>query len=254
VESGQLSTRAAAAATRGALTGEIALDLDGVEFSPATDEDRERLSRQAGVPLDTAVALLRDPENRIRLTLPLRGTLADPQVDLSSAVNKAMGSVLKTIFPPTLIASVLTKKDKGEGITFEPITFAPGSADLDRGAREHADQLLRLLDEHPRLSLKVCGRATATDLEASPKAEVRRVETRIAPEQAASGPARKSAEAAAALREQASPSLSALAVARTRAVRRYLIEEKGATPGRVAECRPRADPEDGDPPRVDVRL
>jgi peptidoglycan hydrolase-like protein with peptidoglycan-binding domain len=249
VESGQLSTRASASATGGALTGEIALDLDGVEFSPVTEEDAERLSRRAGVPIDTAVALLRDSEGRIRLTLPLGGTLVEPQVDLSSAVNKAMGTVLKTIFPPTLVVSVLTKKDRGEKITFEPMTFAPGSAELDRGAREYAGQLLRLLEEHPRLSLKVCGRATARDLEAWTKTEGERTETGVAP-----GAASKFADPSAALGEQANASLSALAVARTRAVRRYLIEEQGATPGRVAECRPRFNAEDRRPPRVDVRL
>jgi hypothetical protein len=150
---------------------------------------------------------------------------------------------------------MLTKKDRGERMTFEPMTFAPGSAELDRGARKYAGQLFRLLEEHHRLSLKVCGRATARDLEARTKGEGQRTETGVAPERAVPpGAAGKSADASAALREQTSASLSALAVARTRAVRRYLIEEQGATQGRVVECRPRFNAEDRGPPRVDVRF
>ena len=43
-----------------------------------------------------------------------------------------------------------------------------------------------------------------------------------------------------------------LAVERTEAVRTYLIEKKGADPGRVAECRPTFDANDLGPPRVDI--
>jgi len=52
--------------------------------------------------------------------------------------------------------------------------------------------------------------------------------------------------------EKYEPEMIELSVDRTGAVRSYLIEEKGADPGRIAECRPYFDVNDPGPPRVEI--
>ncbi len=88
-----------------------------------------------------------------------------PGVDISSAVSNAIGGVLLNVFPPTMVASMLEGASKGGGPSFEPIGFAPGSKELDAAGISNADGVAQLLAEHPGLSLKVCGRSTAQDME-----------------------------------------------------------------------------------------
>ena len=66
------------------------LELDDLAFQPLSPEDAERLSGTVGVPLETAVNLLQDSEGRIKLKLPVSGPVNQPEVDVSSAVNKAI--------------------------------------------------------------------------------------------------------------------------------------------------------------------
>ena len=161
LDSGQLDTLASAKAEQGVLQGEIQLDLDDLAFHPLSPEDAERLAGTVGVPLETAVNLLQDNEGHIALKLPVSGPVSEPHVDISSAVNKAIGGALKKVFPPTMVASMLSGIAKGTGPSFEPIEFAPGSAELAESGKRYADGVVKLLSEHPKLSLKVCGRSTA---------------------------------------------------------------------------------------------
>jgi len=250
LESGQLDTVLEAKAKQGALQGKIQLELDDIAFRPLSKEDAERMSATVGAPLETAVNLLQDGEGRILLTLPVRGALHKPEVDISSAVNKAIGGALKKVFPPTMVASILAGVAKGSGPSFEPIEFAPGSVELSDAGKGYADGIVQLLAEHPKLSLKVCGRSTAQDMEhfmseaspAKPSAAGGKGETG----QSEARPPQDSAQVEQALAE--------LAVERKRAVRRYLVQEKDADAKRIPECRSTYEAADQGSPRVEISL
>lgn len=258
LESGQLDSAAEGRAKLGSLEGEIQIELEGIAFRPLSEEAAERVKGKVGVPLETAVGLLQDSEGRIVLRLPLRGTVSEPDVDISSAVNKAIGNALKSVFPPTMVASMLSKVAKGTGSAFEPVAFAPGSAELDEAARGYADDIAEFLANHPKLVLKVCGRSTAQDMQqltgtgGAPAASVTDAGT-------PSGVA-KSGQAKAAERttqqgqqpRQATQALEELATEREGAVRRYLISDKGTDAKRVSECRSSFDASDQGSPRAEL--
>lgn len=282
LQSGQLTAEVEATAGRGALDGSVDLDLLDVEFEPLSEEDAERLSETAGVPIGTAVALLQDSKGHIDLTLPLGGSVTDPEVDISSAINKAIGGALKRIFPPTLIAGLISRAGRG-GMSFEPVTFAPGDSELSVAAREYADSLVELLGQRPKLAIDVCGRATAADLAAlaaeaaaasapgqqgAPAGAAAETPPPAAGETLPSGespPATEAASPAAAtgpeqvpnaaeMAEALRPRLQALAEERTRVLRRYLIGERGVDPARVSECRAVVATDDDGAPRAKVSL
>jgi len=250
LDSGQLDTLAAATARQGAVQGEIQLVLDNMAFHPVSDEDAKRLSGTVGMPLETAVNLLKDAEGRIDLKLPVGGTLNKPEVDISSAVSKAIGGVLLNVFPPTMVASMLEGASKGGGPSFEPIGFAPGSKELDAAGISNADDVAQLLAEHPGLSLKVCGRSTAQDMEhfMSQAAPVRLPASGVKarPGQSEARPAQES--------DQAGQNMQELAIERMRAVRRYLIKTKGINAKRVPECRSIYETAGQYGPRVEILL
>jgi hypothetical protein len=71
-----------------------------------------------GVPLETAVDLLKDVDGRIALNLPITGRVSRPDVDMGPAIDKAVGNVLATFSPLALIASMLASLADSSGPPF----------------------------------------------------------------------------------------------------------------------------------------
>jgi len=246
LESGQLDTAIAGKVVQGGLQGEVQIELDDIAFRPLSKEDAERMTSTVGVPLETAVGLLQDDDGRILLKLPVSGTLSKPDVDISSAVDKAIGGALKKTFPPAMVASLLSGVAKGTGPAFEPIEFMPGSAELSEAGKSYADAVAEFLAERPKLSLRVCGRSTAPDM--------KRLMADTESAEGSKGEAGQSEAKPVLDSAQAEQVLVELAVERKQAVRRYLIQEKGADVKRVHECRSTFEAADQGSPRVEISL
>ena len=235
-------------AEAGSLQGEIALNLDGLAFQPLSEADAKRVTGTIGVPLQTAVGLLADADGRIALTLPITGTPSSPGVDIGPAVNKAIGGVLKKVFPPTLVGSILAGLGKGGAPSFEAIEFARGSAALTKAGRRQADALAKLLAQHPKLSLKLCGRASAKDRQGLAGRR------NLVQDSAADKQRRGTQPPAKPMLEQGQGehALHDLAVQRQRNLTRHLIDSSGVDAARISECRSTVDTDDQGNPRVEV--
>jgi hypothetical protein len=243
LESGQFSGETKTRGQQGKLDGEIKLDVQELTFQPLSEEDAKRLSDKAGFPIQTAVGLLQDSNGRISLNFPIGGTINEPDIDISSAISKAIGSTFKKIFPPTMIAGMLSSNEKGGNVSFESIKFKPGATKLDDAARQYADKLATLLHERPVLSLHVCGMTNAEDFYNLTLININKpTKTQAAAEQRLK------------LIETHKPKLLELAAERTHVVRRYLITNKGLDAKQVGECRSKFDVDDKGSPRVDVTL
>lgn len=248
VESGRLSLDVSAAAERGNLKGLLDLTLRDLGFSALSPADAQRLSASVGVPIGTVVGLLQDDEGRIHLSLPISGDLANPSFDPSDAIRQALtGALQAAVLAPFQLAfapvALLAKAAGGSGssadaLGLQPIPFEAGVSKLDSTARDQAQGLARVLQQRDKLKLKVCGRATAQDLEVALREEG-------AP---AAGPGRD------AVAERLAPELWSLAGERTANVRTAIISDGGAAPRQVGECRILYDPADTGPPRVEVGL
>lgn len=223
LEAGQLDTEVQGKADKGELQGEVTLGVDHLAFRPLDEKDAQQAEGKVGVPLETAVSLLQDDDGHIDLALPVSGTVAKPDVDISSAVNKAIGGALKRVFPPTLVGSLLSNVGKEGDPGFAPVEFAPGSAEMSDDAGSYVGDIAEFLTEHPKLVLKVCGRSTAKDRPEGAKKSTNQL-------------------------------LHELAVARARAVRAYLVREKGIDTKQVPECRSTFDPKEEAAPRVEINF
>ena len=245
LDSGQFSTDVEVKAQQGVLDGAIKLIVNGLDFKPLSEADAKRLSETAGMPIETAARLLQDAQGNIKLDLPVSGTVSRPKVDIGSAIRRAVGNTLKAVFPPTMIGSMLASTARQSALpTFNPVLFPAGSSELDAVARHYLDELATLLQERPRLSLDVCGRATPEDFAAI---TLIRIELPADPKPDLIAQRQR-------LLQTHGPKLRDLAIERTRVVRRYLISEKGLKASQVGECRPVFHPDDSGPPRVEVSL
>ncbi|MGB5737535.1 MAG: DUF748 domain-containing protein [Thiohalocapsa sp.] len=251
VDGGRLNAATEVKTADGGLLGEVRLEIDQLALQPPQAADAERVGGTIGVSLQTAAELLSDGDGRILLTLPITGTPASPDIDIGPAVNKAIGGVLQQVFPPTLVASMLAGLTKGNAPSLEAIEFAPGSANLTQTGRRYADDVAKLLKQHPKLSLKVCGRASAKDGKALAVNE--QLARRYAGDR--QRPDAKSRAAPISLKSIDAPAeqaLHELAVERQRILTRYLVERAGVDADRVSECRSTFDPKDEGHPRAEV--
>jgi uncharacterized protein involved in outer membrane biogenesis len=126
------------------------------------------------LPLELAIAILKDSNGRIDLGLPVSGNMNDPQFSYGAVIWKAIGNVLTKIVtaPFRALGSLLGIS----GDKLESIDFDPGSAKLLPPEREKLKQVAQVLGKRAQLKLAVPGQYSESVDGAALKARAVRVE------------------------------------------------------------------------------
>jgi hypothetical protein len=256
IETGQLTSNLAALTDASDLKGKVDVLISELDLSSATDESSEKFQSDYGVPIELAVGLLEDNEGKIALEFPIGGKVDAPKIDYRPVIVAALKGVLTAFFPSFDFVT------KTGGVRLDPIVFSAGASELDDVGRGLSEKIAKLLDEKPKLSIKVCGKATKADFiaaqgdseqeeasdeerqtgeEQQPEAWISTIDKHIAAEEVI-------------LSEAQAERLLGIAIERTSATRRYLIESAGISAERVGQCRISYSLKDDKPPRVDVRF
>lgn len=254
LQTGQLDADLTLSATQGKLDGAMQLVLSEL-FIAQPDPDAP-LAKSADMPIETVLDLLRDSENRIRLSIPVRGDLANPDFDISDAVGQAVGGALKSTvfttlkvaFPLAGLISLVIDDAESRRLALEPLTFAPGTDALTPPERKRLEAVADLMRQRPTLRLTLCGVATQAG-DGPALAERRRLD-----ELGLLGKLQKLMGSAAEPQPQDRNRLSQLADARAQAAKAFLVEDAAIDPGRLFTCRPRVEADAGAVPRVDLVL
>lgn len=159
--------------------GEVSLDtklsLRGAAVQAESDlvlskfgislRDPSSFSRQFGMPIDLAIALLSDPQGDIRLKIPVRmdekGATVPVGTVVASALKAALVGALTT--PLKLLGASLGGPGTSAGLAIPPVKSVAGSAELDVGAAGRADSLVKLLAGRPGMGLVLRGRTGPAD-------------------------------------------------------------------------------------------
>ncbi len=114
------------------------------------------------LPLDLAVALLKDSNGRIDLDLPVTGNINDPEFHYGSAVWKAVGNLLlkAATAPFKLLGALIPGGGNGQKLEF--IEFEPGAATLSASETGDLDTIAEAMVKRPQLVLKVPSAYSAT--------------------------------------------------------------------------------------------
>lgn len=109
------------------------------------------------LPLDLAVALLKDSEGKISLAVPVTGDVDNPQFDYGKLIRAAIGNALGRVVtaPFRAIAALFGKDADAEAL--RNIEFEVGSARIAPPEREKLDQLAQALKARPQLKLVMRG-------------------------------------------------------------------------------------------------
>lgn len=200
-----------------------ALGLARIEAEALPDKD--------GPPLTTAIALLEDRDGNINLEVPVSGNLADPDFRVLGALNPiitkaVVGTAALAIQPlgsVLLVGSLVA--DQALKVSFDPARFTAGTAELDGESLDYLSQLAGKLKEKPKLALRICGVAVASERKRNDKGEFVDQED----------------------------DMLALADRRAEAAK-GVLREAGAADSQLRRCRPAYDAGDEALPRVEIRL
>lgn len=110
----------------------------------------------ASVPLELAVALLKDSSGRIKFDVPISGSLEDPEFSIGEVIFDALTNAMTRIIssPFSLISSLIESDDD-----LSTISFSPGNAELSQPEQMKLNDIAGALTERPALTIGIKGMA-----------------------------------------------------------------------------------------------
>lgn len=169
VERGQLNLNSNIKLKDQLMDSEFDFVLNKLDLEDTEEHEHHELNQDLGVPLPTALSLLKNSDDKIELNIPLEGPINE--------LNTSIGDVISTISIKAIKTAVLYQYtpfglliladgiiDLGAGLTFEPLVFEPGSITLTNSHREQLATLAKLTQQKPNISLVLCGMVAQADL------------------------------------------------------------------------------------------
>lgn len=152
IDKGKLSFEVAYQLDQRQLKSENRLILDQLTFGKeSTNPDVKKL------PVGLAVALLSDRNGMIDISVPVGGTLDDPQFSIGGIILKIIGNaIVKTVTSPF---ALLAKAFGGGSDELSSLDFDAGRAAVTAGAESKLATLAKALTERPGLKLDIVGHA-----------------------------------------------------------------------------------------------
>ena len=173
LRSGQLNADIKASIKKGNIDALTKMTLSNLEVKSANNQQSKDLSTQLSMPLDSALSLLRNKNNDIKLDLPVKGNTDKPDFQIGGIINTAIATAMKKatmsylihVLQPygSLITIAKLVKSASNAVTLNPIVFTPASASLDDSGNAYLKKILDLMQQRPELRIKVCGIAVDAD-------------------------------------------------------------------------------------------
>jgi outer membrane protein OmpA-like peptidoglycan-associated protein len=215
------------------LNGAIDLIMYHPEIKAESRPEEQKGKIRLNMTLDSALRLLRDKQNNVKLNIPISGNVNDPQFSVTDAVNKVLAktlqksalSYLKYMLGPYGIGISVAEFAYGQvtKIRLNPILFAPGSDELDEAAIGYLQRVAAIMQEYPEVRVSVCGVATESDRKAMNK-------------------------------DTTTDTLLELAQNRMHIIEDHLIKLNGIEAKRIIACEPKIDSSAAAKPRANLEI
>jgi hypothetical protein len=151
---------------KGTLTVDVHYLLDNQKLTATnhividqfTFGDKVESKDALNLPVRLAIALLKDSRGIIDLTIPVSGSLSDPQFSIGGVIWGVLKNlILKAVTSPfSLIAGAFGGSGGGEQLNY--IAFNPGYAQITPDAEKQLDTIAKALTLRPALKLNIAGR------------------------------------------------------------------------------------------------
>jgi len=249
IESGQLNAEVKGFVNEDVLNGKANIAIHKLLMQAADPNKTAKITTQLTMPLDSALSLLRDENDDIELEIPIKGDIAQPDFEIGSVINTAIGnalqgtvtSYLKYALQPYGLVYMAAESAYGAAtkLSLEPIKFQAGELQRPEPANEYLQSIGQLLQKRPQLTLRLCGFATRSD-------RLKLIDVNKKTKPASSKPT----ELAALLDEQ----LLLLAGNRQQWVKSYFISSYKINENRLFSCLPKVSAGKDQLPRVELLI
>jgi hypothetical protein len=254
LESGQLDAESTLQIDKGQIDSQNKLVIRGLKLSGVDNESREKLDNQLTVSLETALDMLRDKNNTIKLDLPVSGDINSPDFGLADVINTAVskaitqGSMtyLKLALQPygALITVAQMAGEAATKVRLQPVSFEAGEVVLSGESDSYLKKVAGIMQDRPEINIKICGLAVVADRIALAGSAV--------PKESDG----KTAGSTRAVKPVSDLLLLDLAEQRADYVKDHLVTKYGVTASRLVACSPQIDAAEGaeNVPRVDLLI
>ena len=151
VEKGKMTLGLKYKVANGELTASNSIYIDQLELG-----EKVKNPNAVSLPLKLAVTLLKDSSGKIKLDVPITGSLEDPKFSVAALITDALVNALSKVVtsPFHALASLIgSKKD------LSTISFTAGNSSLNKAQQEKLGDLSKALKERPSLNLDIKGAA-----------------------------------------------------------------------------------------------
>ena len=221
--------------------------LQQLKTSTITEELAKKLDNQLPVPLDSALAMLRDRKDTITLDVPLSGPIDKLSVGISDILITALGKAIVPAASGYLVyalgpygALAWVGMEVGSRILevrLPPVLFKPGDDSLPEKSEDYFKRLAKILEDKPEVDFRLCPKVGAWELDPNrPKSNGKRKDGKI--------------ELSDKEREQ----LKELGQQRAQQIKKHLVEQYGCDKDRLLICITQIEQEPSAKPRVDIRM
>ncbi|WP_455210235.1 DUF748 domain-containing protein [Kaarinaea lacus] len=208
-----------------------------LNLDATSDEARGKSAQKLGIgmPIDAALAMMKDKKGNISIDVPVSGNLQDPNFAFGPAFRGAMTQAIKkasityaayALQPYGSILFGAQMLNKAMALRLESVRFDAGEDELDDRAKKYLEKIASLMNDRPGISLTLCGNATVSDRNELRSRNVNKLEEE----------------------------LITLAEQRGDNIRNYLISEHGIAADRFFDCQPEVTNDKSAQPEVRLGL
>lgn len=166
LKKGMLQVTSNISITDGQLGGKMVIVLQNSKFEPADEATIDRVSKQLSMPVETALSVLKDDNNNIRIEVPLSGDMSQPDVGINDVVNQISKKALKTatlyylkqsLVPYGQLLSIASfAGDQLFAIRLDDLKYEPQQSELTDEHKAYLDTVGKMMSKKVALELQVC--------------------------------------------------------------------------------------------------
>jgi len=271
-KSGQLDADIKWRVQQGLVDAEANLVIDKLRVERVIEGKEEAFNQVFGVPLKTALSMLRDRNDRVVLRVPIQGDFRDPKFRLHQVVAKAVGNAVTqgalsyfaplgvtlltgVVLPPGTVFVAKQLFDLATTLRFKPVVFPPSSYVLSPENKTYLEQMAARLKDRPRVKIVLCGIGTVTDLKKRQGITTSRPDAGKEKRTESDLPEETSPDAnLITLTNEERDRLLELAELRAQAVKEALVKEGGIDARRLIICSPEVENRERATPRVEMGM
>jgi len=217
--------------------------LKQLKTSTISKELADKLDNRLPIPLESALSMLKDRDDTIKLDVPISGPLDKLNVGISDILITALGKAIVPAASGYLVYALgpygalawvgMELGSRMLAVKLPPVFFAPGETTLPDTVDDYFSRLAKILQDKPEADFRLCPKVSAWELMKKEKDKEK-----------------KSAELTPEMEKQ----LKELGQERAAAIKAYLVEKFGVDESRLLICTTEIDKKKSAKPQVEIRM